>query len=143
MDSLQCLISQDLDSKDQMHAKADAYCHVIEQLGKQAQNLREVSKSRLEYARSIEAQRNRLQKTLVNVLTTLNPGQTKFDLPEHRIASRRSEVVDVYDIDKVPDRFIKVEKSADKSGIKQAIKQGTFDPSQGAHLVPNTTWTIK
>lgn len=67
----------------------------------------------------------------------------KLDLPHSKISYRKSETVNVYDLDKLPKEYIKekVEISADKTNIKKAIKEGK--EINGAELKTNINLQIK
>ncbi len=67
----------------------------------------------------------------------------KFETPKVKISYRKSETVEVENIDLLPKEFIKekVEKSADKVAIKQFIKGGKT--LNGAQLVTNINMQVK
>lgn len=67
----------------------------------------------------------------------------KLDLPHSKIAYRKSESVEVQDINLLPKEFIKIktEESADKTSIKKAIKEG--NNIKGAKLVTNVNLNVK
>lgn len=140
---LTALLEQDAANKEALLAKADAYCAVIESLGLQARALRDVATSRVAYARTLEARASRLESTLIEVLTRLNPGATSFALPEHRITSRTTPAVDDTDLDpdQIPDDLMRVKREPDKTLIKAALKAGQAIP--GLRLIQRTSWSIK
>ena len=69
--------------------------------------------------------------------------QYKLSLPHSKIAYRKSDSVDVYDFEHLPEKYIKtkIETSPDKVAIKNAIKDG--ESIEGAKLVTNYNIQIK
>lgn len=132
--------------RDALNAKADAYCWVVDQLRGQAAWRKEQSRRLAELAAADEQKAERLQDTLVRVLTVLEPEQTAFDLPSHRISSRRSTVAECEDAEQqpvdLPEEFLRVKHtySADKTAIKDALKAGQKVPGWG--LVERRSWKI-
>lgn len=92
-------------NQEALYAKADAICHIYEQLNAKAQYLRDISASRLEQADREEAAAERLLDYVTKYLTMVHPGQKKFALAEHTISSRSSSGVVIYDPESIPDRY--------------------------------------
>lgn len=69
--------------------------------------------------------------------------QYKLSLPHSKITYRKSDSVDVYDFEHLPEKYIKtkIETSPDKVAIKNAIKDG--ESIEGAKLVTNYNIQIK
>ena len=67
----------------------------------------------------------------------------KLVLPHSKISYRKSDSVEVTDIDKLPEEYIKtkIEKNPDKVAIKNAIKSG--EEINGAKIVTNYNIQIK
>ncbi len=67
----------------------------------------------------------------------------KFETPRVKISYRKSDSVDVYDMDALPKQYIKekVELSPDKAGLKKAIKNGA--KINGAKLVTNVNMQVQ
>ena len=67
----------------------------------------------------------------------------KLELPHSKISYRKSDSVEVTDIDKLPEEYIKtkIEKNPDKVAIKNAIKDGK--EINGAKIVTNYNIQIK
>ena len=67
----------------------------------------------------------------------------KFETPRVKISYRKSDSVDVYDIDSLPKEYIKekVEVSADKTALKKDIKSGK--EINGAKIVTNLNMQVK
>lgn len=87
-----------------------------------------------------QRQIDRLSESVSNSLTAFN--EPKFETPKVVFSFRTSTSVD-YDIDKLDEKFIteKVERSANKTEIKKAIKSG--ETVQGACLVTKLNLQVK
>lgn len=140
---LTALLEQEAANKDALLSKADAYCAIAEKLNLQAKGLRDVAASRLAYAQALEKRAERLESTLIEVLTRLNPGATKFELAEHRLSSRTVTVIDDSDLDpdQIPEDLMRIKREPDKTLIKAALKAGQDIP--GLRLMQRTSWSIK
>lgn len=144
-EQLEQLICAEADNRQALAAKADAWCWVIDQLRAQADARREHAKRLAELASQGEHRAEILQHQLVGALSRVDPDATKWDLPEHRITSRRSTAVEI-DADLLPEdlpeqfRRVKVTTSADKTALAAALKAGQAIP--GAQLVERRSWRI-
>ena len=67
----------------------------------------------------------------------------KLNLPHSKISYRKSNSVDVYNFENLPEKYIKtkIEKSPDKVAIKDAINNG--ETIEGAKIVTNYNIQIK
>lgn len=67
----------------------------------------------------------------------------KMETPKMKLSYRKSESVNITDIDSIPKKYIKTktEISADKTNIKKAIKAG--QDINGAELVTNINMQVK
>lgn len=130
-------------SRDALNAKADAYCWVIAQIRGQAAWRREQADRLRELADADNIKADGLERTLIRVLTALQPDATGFELPEHRITSRKSQAVEV-DLDpaELPECYqrIKTTTMADREALKRDLKAGFNVP--GARLVERRRWKI-
>ena len=144
----EALIQQYFAAKGQLETKADNYCYVIQSVLRERALFRKEQAKR-EYERLValaeadERKAQRLENLLIDVLTKLEPGQTRFELPRYRISARSSASVEITDEDLIPEDMLRVKTTTapDKTLIKQAIKAGQEIP--GAQLKTNTNWTIK
>lgn len=68
-------------------------------------------------------------------------GGEKFKTSKVSISYRKSEIVEIDEIEKLSDEFIKIEKKADKTAIKAAIKEGA--EIVGARIVENNNIQIE
>ena len=67
----------------------------------------------------------------------------KFESPRVKLSYRKSDSVEVYDINSLPKEYVKenIELSADKASLKKAIKNG--EKINGATLVTNLNMQVK
>lgn len=143
---LEALIADEANNRKALEAKADAWCWLIDHLRAQAASQREHSRRLAELSADAEHRAQVLQDRLTDALQRVNPDATSWNLPEHKLSSRRVTSVeidpDVSPAD-LPDGLYRVKTtySADKTAIKAAITSGATVP--GASLVERRSWTIK
>ena len=77
------------------------------------------------------------------VVDTEGLNKFKMETPRMKLSYRKSDSVDVYDIDSLPKEYIKekVEVSADKTALKKDIKSGK--EINGAKIVTNLNMQVK
>ena len=77
------------------------------------------------------------------VVDTDSLNKFKMETPRMKLSYRKSDSVDVYDIDSLPKEYIKekVEVSADKTALKKDIKNGK--EINGAKIVTNLNMQVK
>jgi hypothetical protein len=142
--TLEGLISAEADTKQAILAKADAWCWVIDSLRARsdARKARAIALDGL--AADDKQQADALQDRLVAALQKVDPEATKWELPEHKISSRRVTSVDLLaEVADLPEEFqrVKTTYSADKTAIAAALKQG--QQVDGCQLVERRSWSIK
>jgi hypothetical protein len=143
---LEALIASEASNRQALEAKADAWCWVIDHLRGQATSQREHSRRLAELAADAEHRAEVLQDRLTAALERINPDATSWNLPEHKLTSRRSTAVeldpDIQPVD-LPDGLYRVKTtySADKTAIKAALVAGATIP--GAQLVERRSWSIR
>lgn len=144
----EALIQQYFAAKGEVQTKADNYCFVIQNVLRDRARFRKEQAKReyerlVSLAESDERKADRMERLLIDVLTKLDPGQSRFDLPRYRISSRSSTSVEITDDDLIPEDMLRIKTTTapDKTLIKQAIQSGQEIP--GAQLKTNTNWTIK
>jgi len=130
---IEALLKQSADNQAALHRKANAICHVHESLLAKAAHLRQVAADRIAKAEAEERAAERLCQYLSRCLSALNPGQTKFALPEFTVSSRKSEAVEV-DPDLCPD-------SLKRHEIKVKLQPG--NPEAADQLVAVITEIIR
>ena len=140
---LEQLITAELDNRQAIEAKADAWCWVVE-------NLRAMAKARKEKADQIKKLAdadsklaNRLFDELILALNRVDPEKTKWDLPNNQVVSRLSESVDVSEVEPedLPVKYQRVKTEANKEELKKALKAGI--KIKGVALVQRRSWSIK
>lgn len=139
---LEALLLEDQASKEALAAKADAYCWVIDQLHAQAAYRKEQAKRLTELARRDERRAQSLTDRLIGVLTRLEPDATKFELPAHRIASRKSQQVEIdVPVSALPLDCVVTRYEPNKTALKELLKSG--QEIEGVVLVEHRSWTIR
>jgi len=144
-EQLEQLITTETTNRKALAAKADAWCWVIDGLRSQADARREHAKRLAELAEEAEHRAQALQDQLVAALQKVDPDATRWDLPEHKLSSRRSTAVEI-DADvlpqDLPEQFqrIKTTVSADKTALAAALKAG--EAVTGTQLVERRSWRI-
>jgi hypothetical protein len=139
---LEDALLREADNREAFQRKADGYCYVISQLKGQAE-WRCKESERLEALASDDLQRaKRLEDLLIRVMTSLAPDETSFELPSHRITSRRSEAVEVDEEAEVPEDYMTVRttRSPNRTMLRQAIRAGVELP--GVRVVERRSWRI-
>lgn len=142
--TLEGLISAEADNRQAILQKADAWCWVIDQL-RARRDARKVRADALrELAAADDQQADALQDRLVAALGKVDPDATKWELPEHKITSRRSTSValdpGLRPLDLDPE-FRRVKVEADRQAIGAALKKGR--EVEGCFLVERRSWSIK
>lgn len=92
----------------------------------------------------LDAKQNRAQRLREYVSSYLHTAEmTRFETAKVALTFRRSKTVNIYDVNALPDGFIKTvtESKPDKVAIKAAIKGGAEVP--GAEIVENESLQIK
>jgi hypothetical protein len=142
--TLEGLISAEADNKQAILAKADAWCWVIDSLRARCDARKARAQALAELAAGDEQQADALQDRLIQALQKVDPDATKYDLPEHKITSRKVTAVDLAaEVADLPEQFqrVKTTYSADKTAIAAALKQG--QQIDGCSLVERRSWSIK
>lgn len=141
---LEALIAFESGNRRALESKADAWCWVIDHMRAQA-NARAAHAQRLaELAKGAAHQADVLQDRLIQSLQKVAPDETSWELPEHKITSRRSQAVEVaVEVVDLPEEFqrVKTAISADKTALAAALKGGA--QIKGVALVERRSWSIK
>jgi len=129
-------------NKQDLAAKADATCWVIEHLRGQAAYRQQQAKRLTELSRSDASRADALEESLVFVLTQLQPTATRFSFPNHELTSRKSQAVEIEDEDALAPEWLSFTTTSkpDKAAIKEALKAGREIP--GAQLISRRSWRI-
>jgi chromosome segregation ATPase len=141
---LEALIAFESGNRRALDAKADAWCWVIDHMRAQA-DARAAHAQRLkDLATSAQQQADALQDRLIAALQKVAPDETRWELPEHKITSRRSQAVELTaEAMDLPEQFqrVKTTVSADKTALAAALKGGA--QIEGCSLVERRSWSIK
>ena len=141
---LEVLIVFESGNRRALDAKADAWCWVIDHMRAQAAARAAHAQRLKDLATSAEQQADALQERLIAALQKVAPDETRWELPEHKITSRRSQAVDVaVEAVDLPEQFqrVKTTVTADKTALAAALKGGA--QIEGASLVERRSWSIK
>jgi DNA repair exonuclease SbcCD ATPase subunit len=142
---LEALLSDEADTREALQRKADAWCWVIDRARATAAERKAHAQRLAELAAADEAKADRLQDQLVSLLLRAQPDATSFELPDHKLTSRRSVAVEL-DPDLLPCDLpeayqrSKTTVSADKTALKAALTAGATIP--GAQLVERRSWRL-
>ena len=140
---LESLIATEGQTRQAIDAKADSWCWAIDRIRAQAA-ARQAHAGRLAELAAADARKaDALQETLLRQLLALTPEATDFNLPSHKLTSRKSTAVEL-DIEPMdlPAEYqrTKITISADRTALAAALKAGaTLD---GAHLVNRRSWKL-
>lgn len=141
---LETLIAFESGNRRALESKADAWCWVIDHMRAQA-DARAAHAQRLkDLATSAQQQADALQERLIAALQKVAPDETRWELPEHKITSRKSTAVDLTaEVLDLPEQFqrVKTTITADKTALAAALKGGT--QIEGCSLVERRSWSIK
>jgi hypothetical protein len=141
---LEALIAFESGNRRALESKADAWCWVIDHMRAQA-DARAAHAQRLkDLATSAQQQADALQERLIAALQKVAPDETRWELPEHKITSRRSQAVELTaEAMDLPEQFqrVKTTVSADKTALAAALKGGA--QIEGCSLVERRSWSIK
>jgi hypothetical protein len=140
---LEALIAFESGNRRALDAKADAWCWVIDHMRAQAAARAAHAQRLKDLAASAEQQADALQDRLIAALQKVAPDETTWELPEHKITSRKSTAVDVVNAVDLPEQFqrVKTTITADKTALAAALKGGA--QIEGASLVERRSWSIK
>lgn len=122
-------------------AKLDAYGCLIKNLAAEIEAIG-AEEERLSQRRKAKVKKlNALEAAVVRSLESA--GQTKTESPRVAFSLRRSEAVNIFDEEAVPDVYFtqKVTFQADKKAIKEDIKKGIEVP--GAQIVTKANLQVK
>jgi hypothetical protein len=141
---LEALIAFESGNRRALESKADAWCWVIDHMRAQA-DARAAHAQRLkDLATSAQQQADALQERLIAALQKVAPDETRWELPEHKITSRKTTAVDLTAMAwNLPEQFqrVKTTVTADKTALAAALKGGA--QIEGCSLVERRSWSIK
>lgn len=119
--------------------KAEGYCRVISQLNLDLDMYLTEIKRLTDRKKTLENSLDRLKRNLLDLY--IAGGRQKIKAGTFTISSRKSQSVDIFDESKLTDEYFNIQKTPNKTAIKNAIKDGkTVD---GANLVERESVQIK
>lgn len=141
---LEALIAFESGNRRALESKADAWCWVIDHMRAQADARAAHSQRLKDLATSAQQQADALQERLIAALQKVAPDETRWELPEHKITSRKTTAVNLTAMAwNLPEQFqrVKTTVTADKTALAAALKGGA--QIEGAALVERRSWSIK
>ena len=142
VEDLERELQREADNREALNRKADGYCYVVGNYRARAAARKAEAERLLRLAADDEHHADKLEEQLIRVLTMLQPEATRFELPYHKITSRRSTAVEVDPDADVPEAYVRVRRveSIDRQGLKQALRAGMSIP--GVRLAERRSWKI-
>ena len=128
-------------NKDNFHSKSENYAYITKQFDGEIDIIDNEIKRLQQAKKSREKTIQRLKDTIELAMITFDID--KIETPLIKISFRKSESVEVTDVNELPNEFkvIKVTESADKLKIKDALKSGMF--IEGCSIKTNRNLQIK
>lgn len=140
--ALNALVEAQGQTQSQLLAKANSWAWVIHSAVARGEARAAQAKRLQELARRDATQAERMKAALVAALQRAIPDKTSYQLADHRLASRASEVVEItVDPTDLPEIYRRLPPpEADKVAIKNALKCG--HTVYGAQLVQRRSWKL-
>lgn len=126
-------------SKQELEAKAIDYGYVIKSFDDEIELYDKEIKRLTERKKQLKNMQDYMKKTITDAMIEFGIVEVKGNLLKMNF--RTSQSVDVYDIDLLDDKFKRIKIEADKTAIKDAIKNGEI--VEGARLTDNKNLQIK
>ena len=128
-------------NKDNFHSKSENYGYITKQFDGEMDIIDNEIKRLQQAKKSREKTIERLKATIELAMLTFDID--KIETPLIKISFRKSESVEVTDVNELPNEFkvIKLTESADKLKIKDALKSGMF--ISGCSIKTNRNLQIK
>ena len=142
---LEQLITEEAGNRDELNAKADAWCWVISNLQARAEARKAKAKQLQELAKADEIRAEVLMNRLVTALGKIDPDSTKWDFNVNALRSRKSTRVEI-DSDIEPEDLPPIYQRTvttitfNKELMAQQLKAG--ETITGAQLVERRSWRI-
>lgn len=124
---------------DAIEVKVDNICRVRKYLKGKVEVYKAEAKRLTALAKQAENNADSMKNYLDEQLKRMNI--KKMDTELFKLSYRKSDSVNVIDLDAVPDKYKKITIEADKTAIKKAIKEGA--EVAGAELVANQNLQIR
>lgn len=142
--NMETLLLAESQKRDQLNAKADAYCWVYDNLRAQAAYRKAQSQRLADMAKRDEKAADNLLQMLVYVFGKVDPDAKKFEFREHVLTSSRSTSVDYTDREAVPPEFCRTKTvtEPDAALIKAELEKEDGEV-EGAFLNHKINWKIR
>lgn len=142
---LERLITAEESNRDELIAKADAWCWVITRYQQQAAARKAKAEQLKRLASFDEEQAKLLMDRLIKALAVVDPISTKWDFPCNALRSRKSTAVEIdseVEPEDLPELYQRVVTtvSFNKELITERLKAG--ETIQGARLVERRSWRL-
>lgn len=124
---------------DELPVKVDNICRLMKSCESHAAVYKEEAKRLTALAKAAETKADNLKRYIDETFKGMNV--TKMDTELFKLSYRKSESVNVTDVDALPVDYTKVTIAPDKTAIKKAIKDGV--EVTGAELVTNQNLQIR
>lgn len=124
---------------DAIEVKVDNICRVRKYLEGKVEVYKAEAKRLTELAKQAENNADSMKNYLDEQLKRMNI--KKMDTELFKLSYRKSDSVNVIDLDAVPDEYKRITIAPDKTAIKKAIKDG--ETVNGAELVVNQNLQIR
>ena len=119
--------------------KVEAYCEIIAKYLQMAENAK-ARKSQLDSVQKVaENTARRMKERLAQAMQDYNLNKAEIGL--HKLSLRSSNAVEITDEAKIPNTYIKVSTSIDKSALRNDLMAGLA--IEGAELKTNTSLMIR
>ena len=128
-------------TKDNFHSKSENYGYITKQFDAEMDIIDNEIKRLQQAKKTREKAIERLKANIEMAMTTFEVD--KIETPLIKISFRKSESVEVEDVNNLPNEFkvIKLSETADKLKIKDAIKSG--ETIEGCYLKTNRNLQIR
>ena len=124
---------------DAVEEKLEAYAMVIKNIESDVEGIKSEEKRLAERRKIMENGITRMKQAIAETLQ--NSGQDKVKTEKFTFSFRKSSKVEVSDIDSLPEKFVKIERTVSRSELTQALKSG--EQIEGAQLVENQSLQIR
>lgn len=124
---------------DAVEEKLEAYAMVIKNIESDVEGIKSEEKRLAERRKIMENGITRMKQAIAETLQ--GSGQDKVKTEKFTFSFRKSSKVEVSDIDSLPEKFVKIERTVSRSELTQALKSG--EQIEGAQLVENQSLQIR
>ncbi|TQR28353.1 siphovirus Gp157 family protein [Lysinibacillus sphaericus] len=124
---------------DAVEEKLEAYAMVIKNIESDVEGIKSEEKRLAERRKVMENGINRMKQAIAETLGS--SGQDKLKTEKFTFSFRKSSKVEVSNIDSLPQRYVKVERTISRADLAKALKAG--EQIEGVQLVENQSLSIR